>query len=381
MFTCPHCREHLHRLEGKTGVQWRCPACEGRAVTVPQLRRMMDGDYVNQLWRSARDTPVTGNLGCPLCHNPMRVVENLTTEGEGGEGIKVDVCTTCHSVWFDTHEIDSLLEHVALPETKSGETELSPKAREVLAMARIESIRTRADADDMIGGEPPAEGWKTILTVFGFPVEEDVPELTRFPLVTWSVFALMVLATTWAALGEYKVLDPWGLIPIDPLRYGGLTFVTSFFLHAGALHLLGNAVFLLLFGDNVEDYLGHWKYALLLIGASVAADLTHMMTDPRAEVALVGASGGISGIIAYYALRFPKARLVYFVRVFLYFQWVRFSAMTGFFLWMGLQFLGAWKQLAGFSNVSAMAHLGGAVFGFVWWFCCLLYTSPSPRDS
>lgn len=327
----------------------------------------MDSSYVNHLWRAARDAEQAGNLLCPLCHNAMRVVEHLVPKGEPSQAIHVDVCTTCHSVWFDTHEIDSLLEHVALPAQAPAEPELSPKAREILAMAKVESIRRQAESEDMLEGQPPADGWSTILTVFGFPAEEDVPEIARFPIVTWSVISIMFIATMLAGWGEAGIIQQWGLIPFDPLRHNGMTFVSSFFLHAGVLHLVGNAVFLALFGDNVEDYLGHLKFAFLLIGSSALADMLHMMFEPHGEIPMVGASGGISGVIAYYALRFPKARLVYFLRFGFFFRWIRFSARSGFFIWVAFQAFGAWQQVAGFSRVSSLAHLGGACFGLVWW--------------
>lgn len=130
---------------------------------------------------------------------------------------------------------------------------------------------------------------------------------------------------------------------------------------------MGNALFLAIFGDNVEDFLGPIRYGILLIGSSLTGDFLHMALDPRGELPMVGASGGISGVIAYYALQFPKARLVYLVRFGFFFRWVRFSAVTGFFGWVVLQFIGVWKQTAGLSHVSALAHLGGAVFGLAWW--------------
>lgn len=182
MFTCPHCRTHLERLPFDKGVQWRCASCEGRAVTVPLLRRMVTEDYVNQLWRSAWDTPrPERGVLCPLCHNVMTSVQNLMAEGDDSQSIQVDVCKSCHSVWFDTHEMDAILERVALP-PEEKKPELSAKAREVIALAEIESIRNRADQEDMMEGAPPAEGWQAILTLFGVPVEGKYPHLAALAM-------------------------------------------------------------------------------------------------------------------------------------------------------------------------------------------------------
>jgi membrane associated rhomboid family serine protease len=203
--------------------------------------------------------------------------------------------------------------------------------------------------------------------LFGIPVEENVTAPLRFPWVTSAVFLLMALATAWAGWLNPDAIASWGLLPAEPFRHGGLTFVTSFFLHAGLLHFLGNAAFLVIFGDNVEDSLGHIRFALLLIGSSLAGDLLHMTLDPRGTIPSVGASAGISGVIVFYACQFPQARLVHLFRFGLIFRWVRFSALTGLIFWIALQALGAWQQLAGLTNISALSHLGGGAFGFLWW--------------
>lgn len=368
MFTCPRCRRHLERVDSPRGAQWRCPACEGRAVTIPVLRRMARADYVNQLWWAAKDLPRPGGgPPCPLCDNAMTVVQNLSASGDEKEAIHVDVCKCCHTVWFDTHELDHVLASVELPPERKEGPELSDRAKEVLALAEIERIRERADREDAVQGAPPAEGWQTILTVFGIPAEENVPALSRLPWVTWSVILLMAVATGWAQWGK-EVIPSWGMIPNNSLRYGGLTFLTGFFLHSGWLHFFGNAAFLAVYGDNVEDYLGHIRFILLLAASSICGDLIHLVLDPNGSIPLVGASGGISGVIVFYALQFPKARLVYLLRIYLYFRWIRFSALTGLVLWVLLQGVGVWQQVSGFSNVSALAHLGGAAVGVLWWF-------------
>jgi membrane associated rhomboid family serine protease len=177
----------------------------------------------------------------------------------------------------------------------------------------------------------------------------------------------MALGTAWASWLNPKAIDQWGLIPAEAFRQGGLTFLTSFFLHAGWVHFFGNAAFLAVFGDNVEDFLGHIRFLLLLIGASVAGDVLHMALEPRGEIPAVGASGGISGVIVFYALQFPKARLVYLFRFGVIFRWVRFSALTGLLCWIVLQSIGVWQQISGQSGVSSLAHLGGAAFGLIWW--------------
>ena len=163
------------------------------------------------------------------------------------------------------------------------------------------------------------------------------------------------------ALGQ--AIKQWGFVPDDVFRHGGLTLVTSFFLHAGIWHLIGNMYFFLLLADNVEDHLGRSRFLLLLAAAHVAGMVLHAAFDPRGHVPCVGASAGISGVIAYYAVVFPHAKLGFLLRWFLLFRWIRMPAYVALVLYLVLQLIGAWAQVSGFSSVSALGHLGGLGVG------------------
>ncbi|MGH2435580.1 MAG: rhomboid family intramembrane serine protease, partial [bacterium] len=132
-------------------------------------------------------------------------------------------------------------------------------------------------------------------------------------------------------------------------------------------HLISNMYFLLVFGDNVEDFLGTGRYLALLLLAAVLGDLTHIALDPRQQIPLIGASGGISGIVLYYALKYPRAQLGILLRIWLYFRWIRMPAYAYVGIWVVLQMIGAQQQIAGITNVSALAHLGGAAVGLAFW--------------
>jgi len=143
--------------------------------------------------------------------------------------------------------------------------------------------------------------------------------------------------------------------------------LTSFLLHGGILHLVSNMYFLLVFGDNVEDALGKAGYLGLIVAAALVGDLLHVIFDPRPQIPVVGASGGISGVILYYALKFPRAALGILLRILFYFRWVSLPAYVYVGFWVLLQILGAFQQVAGVTNVSALAHLGGASVGAAAW--------------
>jgi membrane associated rhomboid family serine protease len=159
------------------------------------------------------------------------------------------------------------------------------------------------------------------------------------------------------------IIQKWGLIPQQFSRHFGLTFISSFFLHGGIFHLVGNLYFLLIFGDNAEDTLGKKYYLFLIALSALAGDLAHILADPNATSPVIGASGGISGILTYYCLIYPRAK----VGILVWFRWFRIPVGLMLFLWFSGQIVGALRQISGFSNISSMAHLGGAVVGGSFW--------------
>jgi membrane associated rhomboid family serine protease len=219
-----------------------------------------------------------------------------------------------------------------------------------------------------IEGGAPDEYWKVLPSMLGLPVEEDSGPLRRAPWLTWGLAAAISIVSLLALSNLRAAINSWGLVPSQPWRHGGLTFLASFLLHAGILHLVGNVYFLVVFGDNVEDWLGRRRFLVLVVLSALAGDLLHILADPRSTIPCVGASGGISGVIAFYALTFPRARVGLPVMTWVRLGWVWLPAWVMFALWVALQVYGAHQQLAGQSNVSSFAHLGGAAVGLAFWF-------------
>ena len=280
-----------------------------------------------------------------------------------GHAIDLDICRSCKFLWFDPHEFEQLPEKQ--PGSKS-EMELSPKVREQMALLEAHSIAERSRDSDF-DDEQPDEAWKWLPAMLGMPVEYDVHPIQSWPWVTWSLTATTVIVSLLAFSQIESNVQEFGMIPTQAGRYGGLTFLTSFFLHAGVLHLVGNMYFLLVFGDNVEDHLGWLRYLLLLAGAALVGDLIHILAEPRSTIPAIGASGGISGVIVYYALQFPRARLGFVVNLRYLFHWFYMPAWIALICWLLLQACGAYQQVTGFGNVSALAHLGCASVGLVCW--------------
>ena len=360
---CPVCGVRLSQMRNAAGIFWCCPSCDGRMATVALLRKSVLRDVINDIWQQAQQADAV-NKRCAECGRPMRqahVKSNTFT-------MTVDVCLPCTLVWFDPQEFEALPPQA--PATTTAE-ELPPAAREALAMAKVEAIGQRYNQFDpesrVDDADSPATGWQQAVGLLGMPVEIDMPECNTVPWVTL-LLAAIVLAVSLAGFHfGTAFIEKYALIPVQAGRYFGLTLISSFFLHADVIHLLGNLYFLVIFGDNVEDALGKGRFLLLLLQATLLGGVAHIVIDPASSIPCIGASGGISGVLACYALLYPQARLSIFLRAFYIFRWISLPAWGLFLLWIGMQIFGAWQQSQQITNVSAVAHLGGAVMGALCW--------------
>src|SRR6202158_5349837 len=156
-------------------------------------------------------------------------------------------------------------------------------------------------------------------------------------------------------------------IPLSLLGHGVtlaqafLPFLTSMFLHSGALHLAGNMLFLWVFGDNVEDYLGHFEYLLFYVVCGVGAGLTHTLINLNSTLPALGASGAVSGVMGAYLVLYPRARVLTLIFIFL----IPVPAIIVLGSWFVLQFLGGLDSLGRLSSggVAWFAHIGGFLLG------------------
>jgi len=263
--------------------------------------------------------------------------------------LTLDVCPLCPAIWFDPGEFASVPTVGPGPKMRPEKQELSPKAKEQLALYELEKTKRRSISED---GFSPAATWHWLPGLLGLPVEVDAPEVKQKPWTNRLAMGLCILATLVVLVPAMRspvpayvpvcgslmesVYHTWGFVPADPFAMGGLTLVTSFFLHGGIFHLLGNMYFLFLFGDNVEDRLGHLRFVLILLLAHAGGMFAEVLFGPRPDVPCVGASAGISGVVAFYAITFPHAKLAWMFRYFLFWRWFEFSALTGLMLTGGV---------------------------------------------
>lgn len=199
-----------------------------------------------------------------------------------------------------------------------------------------------------------------------FPIRDHNPS-RRTPYVTLALIAVNVLVYVLLTLPLndrqlYALYSDFGVIPA---RAEALDYLTAMFLHGGFLHLAGNMLFLWVFGDNLEDEMGHALFLLFYLATGIAATWLHVQSDPASTVPLVGASGAIAGVMGGYLLLYPRARIdVLFIFVVFFKIWP-IPAWVVLAAWFGLQlFNGAMNAGTG-AGVAYWAHVGGFLAGLL----------------
>jgi membrane associated rhomboid family serine protease len=218
------------------------------------------------------------------------------------------------------------------------------------------------------------------------PLKDDVPSRS-FPL-----FVVMLLAANVAAFLYQLSLDIGpagpvrgaaqafvmefgavpcrltGLCPSDDAPAPLVTVFTSMFLHGGVLHIAGNLLYLWIFGDNVEDTLGHFRFLALYLLSGVGAALAQVVMNPESRIPMVGASGAISGVLGAYLFLFPRASILTLVTFGFFIRFVHVPALIVLGFWIVVQVivgLSTYRAGADEGGVAWFAHIGGFVTGVV----------------
>ena len=200
-----------------------------------------------------------------------------------------------------------------------------------------------------------------------FPIGDDNSGERSFPVVTYALIALNVLFFLVELNGGDSFIQQWSLVPRRFLANPAgdfPTIFTSMFMHAGWIHLLGNMLYLWIFGDNVEDSFGHAKFLIFYLLCGIAATLAQLVFTATSSVPNLGASGAIAGVLGAYIVMFPRGQ----VRVMMGRGIIPMPALVVIGIWIVLQFvsgIGSISQSAETGGVAYLAHIGGFVAGFV----------------
>ncbi len=211
------------------------------------------------------------------------------------------------------------------------------------------------------------------------PLHDDNPTTLK-PVVTVALIAASVLVFLW----QQSLQAPWqqgavyalGVTPAvllgdaqlpEALRWVSpeLTVLTSMFLHGGWMHLIGNMLYLWIFGNNIEDALGHGRYVAFYALCGIAAALTQALPHPESEIPMVGASGAISGVLGAYLLLYPHARVLVMVPLGFVMQMMRLPAVWVLGFWFVLQLVSGLMADPKAPGVAFGAHVGGFIAGLV----------------
>ena len=204
-----------------------------------------------------------------------------------------------------------------------------------------------------------------------FPIRDHNPS-GRVPYVTYMLMAanIGIFLSYVPLLSDDRALSlffaNYALIPAQlSAGYGYEDLFSSMFLHAGWMHLAGNMLFLWIYGDNVEDEMGHLRYLIFYLMAGVAAGLAQVMFEPSSRVPMVGASGAIAGVMGAYLLLYPKAKVDILVIFIVFFRIFPIPAWILLGLWFALQFFGGLSADPNTGGVAYWAHAGGFIAGVV----------------
>jgi membrane associated rhomboid family serine protease len=212
----------------------------------------------------------------------------------------------------------------------------------------------------------------------------DTQEIKIFPIAT--ILIILINAIVFGTMYFTAIVAPspsvklaiffqhYGLVPYEimtgKLIYPSikpiwLTFISSIFLHGGWMHIIGNMLFLWIFGNNIEDYMGTAGFVLFYLTGGIVASLSQIATSPLSKVPVIGASGAIAGVMGAYFYLFPKARIKSIVFMFYFVTFVEVPAFIFLLLWFFMQLFSGFASFGSAMSVAVWAHIGGFVFGFL----------------
>jgi membrane associated rhomboid family serine protease len=209
------------------------------------------------------------------------------------------------------------------------------------------------------------------------PLRDDNP-IRGVPGVTIGLMALCVLVFVWQLtlppqaaqtavyllgfmpallFGHAEIAEQW----VAP----GVTIFTSMFLHGSLLHLAGNMLYLWIFGDNIEDRVGHVRFVIFYLLCGALAALAQALPDTRSTIPMIGASGAVSGVLGAYVVLYPRAKVLVALPLLIVFYTVRVPAVVVLGVWFGGQLLSSFAADSGAGGVAFGAHVGGFLAGMI----------------
>ncbi len=214
------------------------------------------------------------------------------------------------------------------------------------------------------------------------PISDEPGPRRRFPIVNYLLIAINILVYVYEVTQPNQCFElaystvPAGIVhnisyPIQGCAIGQpspvyITLLTSMFLHANVLHIAGNMLYLFIFGDNVEDRLGHIPYLIFYLFCGIVASVAQIVVSPESTVPTLGASGAIAGVLGAYLIFYPGSRVRTIIFLGFFFTMARLPALIVIGLWIALQFVSGLQTLSTSpqaGGVAYFAHIGGFIAG------------------
>ena len=208
------------------------------------------------------------------------------------------------------------------------------------------------------------------------PLKDDNPT-SRLPIVTIFLIVINVIVfigTDFLGHGDREFLLKYSLIPYNIVTVGawtgngplmaGFSIISSQFLHGGVFHVAGNMLFLWIFGNNIEDRLGSFRFVFFYLLCGTAAAIAQIVPDPRSVVPMIGASGAVAGVMGAYLLEYPRAKVLTLIWIVFFIRLIWLPAFIIIIYWILLQVFYQLVSGSG-SGVAHMAHIGGFLAGLV----------------
>lgn len=201
------------------------------------------------------------------------------------------------------------------------------------------------------------------------PLKDDNPTKT-FPFITILIIIANIAVFLYEmSLGEgaNHLIENMGAIPYEVSHtylspQVSLTLITSLFLHGGILHLLGNMLYLWIFGNNIEDAVGHVKFIFFYFITGIIASMAHILLNTNSMVPVIGASGAISGVMGAYFLFYPRARVLTLIPFFIFIRIIKVPAFFFLGFWIIFQVI---NSMSGEAGIAWFAHIGGFAAGLI----------------
>jgi rhomboid family protein len=363
---CPTCGAGLKRFKYRGLVVDTCCGCQGIWFDPGEMM-----EYIEFLLDDDADIPEAKiDLGsevitereisestrtCPHCNATMQKL-NYAYDSN----IILDKCSICEGLWADGPEIEKLATYIkGNPKLdRMGNAIIEEKNKFQRFTDMVELCRSSSSRGKFMA--------YVYLPKIVLPLGDDVKNRT-IPGVVITILLLNVMMFIFQPHGFenlYSFFSAFGLVPASVLSGTGYsTFITSMFLHGGIIHLFGNMFFFWIFGDNIEDSLGHLRFLIFYIAVGVLAGAVHVLTNMQSDIPVIGASGAVSGVMGAYIVMYPHAK----VKVFFICQIVELPAYVYLGGWIALQILSAllFMSLETASGIAWFAHIGGFLSGAI----------------